>query len=112
MGSTACVGGTCVARSSKCSADGLSSVSVDETSTSCGLYRCGSNGLCNKTCSSTSDCAPGNLCDSTSNACVATPPAAEEGGGCAIESPGDKRGAHGAMLLAALAALLVRSRRV
>ncbi|MBI2390827.1 MAG: hypothetical protein HYV09_14650 [Deltaproteobacteria bacterium] len=106
-----CLDSKCVPVSgATCSSDGLSSVASDGKVTACLAYRCRSDGTCGTNCSATTDCAPGNLCDPGSGACVAATSPPDEGGGCGCETAGRRR--DGAWLLVvALALPLLRRRR-
>jgi len=77
----------------------------------CGAYACDpAFGACKVACTSTSDCAPGNVCDLGSKSCVAlTPP--EDEGGCATSVPGTRNGLFGAALVMAAVGALRRRRR-
>jgi hypothetical protein len=78
-----CVKGECKPVVATCTEDHLSSVAKDGTTTPCAPYRCGPVGACIEQCASSSDCAPGALCDSTSKVCNA-PDASTDSGGCAF----------------------------
>jgi hypothetical protein len=110
-GGFVCVRGICVVKTgtgASCSADQLSSVSKDGLATSCGAYRCRSDGVCHLSCASTEECAPGYLCDSTSRACTAPSPSSEDEGGCAMPRGAPSRGTSVGAALALLALVLRR----
>lgn len=102
--------GRCVVADSTCSDDGLSSQPLDRTqpAKSCAPYRCDPQlGRCMNLCTSSDACAPGTICDATTQTCVgAAPP--EDDGGCAF---GVSTRAGRGLALAGLAFLLFVSRR-
>lgn len=107
----ACDGaGKCLQKGAQCSADGLTSIAVDQTQTACAPYRCdASSGLCKKDCTVTADCQLGHYCEGKS--CVKkSGGAASDDGGCSA-SGRRTRGGAGAIALLALAALALRRRR-
>lgn len=85
----------------------------------CGAYACDpAFGACKTACTSTDDCAPGNVCELTTKTCAPTPVASSGDSGCAIDArPGGTAGGAGgsrelAAGLATLAAIgLARRRR-
>ncbi len=106
-----CNGGTsrCEPALGKCSDDRSKSTSADGTVvTTCFPFLCDAgSGGCAKTCASTvADCAAGQTC--SERVCVSGPPPTEDGGGCAVQSPGGRRAGLG---LAAFLALSVFARR-
>jgi len=103
-----CTSGACVPRGKNalCTTDGLSSIGVDEVTTACAPYRCGGDGTCSTTCAASSQCAPGNVCDTTTKQCVTAAATADDGGcGYAPRSSG------GGGAIVVLSALLSRLRR-
>jgi len=103
-----CSGGACVPQPYSCSPDGLSSIK-DGVAVSCGAFRCGDDGRCEKTCNESANCAPGFVCDGPSKTCV-RPPAesGDDGGGCAMIPRATRANAW---LLALLGIALVTIRR-
>ena len=73
--------GRCV-EGARCSDDKLSSIAKGGTITQCAPYRCGDLGLCDDKCSSTDNCAPGSVCDTTTKTCLADTTAEDDSGGC------------------------------
>jgi MYXO-CTERM domain-containing protein len=108
-----CLDGKCAPKpTAVCSEDGLSSVaaeSADGTPRPCAPYRCGPSGACLDSCSSSSDCAPGNVCDTSTTPAHCNPVAGavEDGGGCAMGSSSSSTGG----LALALIALFGAARR-
>jgi MYXO-CTERM domain-containing protein len=109
-----CRDGTCIARGSVCSDDGLSSIDPDGKTTSCEPYRCDSTGKCLSSCSTSTDCAY-FVCDPTTHTCAtsSTPDAPpSSSGGCAIDVGGEgTRGSSLAALGVVVAIGAVRRRR-
>jgi len=97
-----CQGGACVPGAT-CSSDGLSSI-TKEGNVSCAPFRC-RDGNCASSCTASTDCAGGFVCDA-SNKCVQPAPT-EDGGGCQMSASG-RAGAP--LALVALFALLTRRR--
>jgi len=83
-----CSGGVCTPRGAReCAPNGLGSVDTSGITTSCGSYRCGSDGSCKSSCVGTGDCAPDFVCDLAARACrPASVPPSE--GGCAAGGAG------------------------
>jgi hypothetical protein len=110
----ACRNGTCAKIAATCSDDGLSSTPLGGVPKSCAPFICNTDGTCRESCSTTSDCAPGNLCDPVSGKCTAAP-SEQASGGCAVEGAtgGSDTSAGGAGLLglALGLGLVARSRR-
>ncbi|MGZ3456831.1 MAG: hypothetical protein ACXVEF_44910, partial [Polyangiales bacterium] len=106
-----CDAGKCVPKQASCIDDGQRSIGADGTVTDCGLFLCGSTGACLTTCTGSSNCRAGAVCDSASSTCVATPPSASDDGGCAFGAPGSGRWALGAVALLAFGALRRRRAR-
>jgi len=105
-----CVTGTCKPSVAKCSEDRLSSVAKDGATTSCAPYRCGPTGECITQCSSSSDCAPGSVCDTASKVCSALGAGGgEDDGGCAMGRSGAS--ATGLLWIAVAMALGSRARK-
>ncbi|MGZ3452624.1 MAG: hypothetical protein ACXVEF_23650 [Polyangiales bacterium] len=81
-----CEGGKCIpGTGASCSKDGLSSIGKDGAVTSCGAYRCRSDGICNPSCTSSTDCAPGFVCNAGNKSCEGGA-ADDAGGGCQMGS--------------------------
>jgi hypothetical protein len=77
----------------------------------CGAYACEKAlGACYARCTSSAQCASGNVCDVASGQCSAAPPAAEEGG-CSVTRRGAATSRGGALLVTTLVALGRRRRR-
>jgi hypothetical protein len=111
-GTMTCERGKCVARSARCSDDGLSSSSVDGTTVACGAFKCSPRtGQCRTSCQMSEHCAPPNLCD-PSGACRPVPPARSLGS-CALSVHGRRSTGNLAWLLVASIALgrTLRARR-
>jgi hypothetical protein len=112
----ACNAGACEAPAARCSDDRSAAIDRDGLITACGKYLCRSDGTCGTNCASSTDCAPGFLCEVASHACVSsaalTPKAADAGGGCqaAPRGEGHERSAC-SLVVAALALLVTRARR-
>jgi hypothetical protein len=99
-----------------CLAQGAACPLEDAVAFDCGAYACApAFGACLSSCSASTDCAGGYLCDEASKSCVAPPPSAASGG-CAIGAtgaPGEPSRARllgGVFTLAALG-VLSRARR-
>lgn len=104
----ACVPGT----GATCSSDGLSSIARDGTITACGAYRCRADGTCGTNCGGTSDCSPGNACDTATSLCT-TPPASDAtgaSGGCGVGGDAPASGMVVSVLGLALAGITRRRR--
>ena len=102
-----CKGGKCEADVAKCSPDKLSSTPPGGGAPkSCNGYLCKPNGDCAIACTSSSDCAPGFLCDAAQCRQPTPPAATEEAGGCAITPAA---GGNAALLFLGVA--LVRRRK-
>jgi len=78
----------------------------DGTTETCVAFKC-SGQQCLKTCTSTTDCLSGHVCNSSNGQCESTAPATEDDGGCAM---GSARSTSGAWVVFA-AALVVWSKR-
>jgi hypothetical protein len=75
------------------------------------LFVCGSTGACLTTCTGSSNCITGAVCDSSTSTCVAAPAAtSDDDGGCAF-APSTRSGAASLFALLALGALRRRVRR-
>jgi hypothetical protein len=99
-------GGKCVEGDTVVEAD-------DGKRTPCAPYWC-TAGACGSSCSSTTQCQPGFVCDTARSpgACVAADePAADEDAGCGCRAGGAGGGGGGAGLVAAAAALWLAGRR-
>jgi len=105
----ACVQGSCQPLVATCSEDRLTSTAKDGTQTICNPFRCGPTGQCIDKCGSSSDCAPGAVCDPVSRNCVAANAGGGDEGGCVYGSPGSP-GAAWALGMALLGLGLVRRR--
>jgi hypothetical protein len=102
-----CRAGSCAKIAATCSDDGLSSTPLGGAPQSCSPYVCNTDGTCRTTCSNTTDCAPGNACDTSSSLCVAAATESDSGG-CSMSGPASARAPW---LLGLLAALVVARRR-
>jgi hypothetical protein len=103
-----CSAGACVPSLGRCSDDGLS-VTADGVTTTCKPARCRA-GRCIETCSTTADCAPEFICNSSNNKCEAAPTSStDDAGGCAT---GAGKRSTGAWLVLSLVLVLLRRRRV
>ncbi len=106
-----CNAGKCEPVQATCSPDGHQSIGADGTKTECGLFVCGSTGACLTTCTGSSNCITGAVCDSSTSTCVAAPAAtSDDDGGCAF-APSTRSGAASLFALLALGALRRRVRR-
>ncbi len=110
-----CADAVCVAPG-RCSDDLSEAVSGDGTRTACAPYTC-LTATCQTRCASSSECAAGFVCDTSSARCVDTsttksPRGSGDDGGCGCRAPGAApRHGAGAGLLATLGLLLVLARR-
>jgi hypothetical protein len=104
-----CIQNECVpSAGTTCSADKLGVVDKDGKTTSCAPFICDNSvGACVKQCTTSVECAPGNLCDATSKQCTATPSSGGDDGGCAY-SPATS---HVTLLVFVGIALLLARRR-
>jgi hypothetical protein len=92
-----------------CTAQGAACPIDDAITFDCDAYACApAFGTCFSSCSSSTDCAGGYLCDG--ERCVAPPPSAASGG-CALGAPGEASRASLALALATLAAWALGRRR-
>jgi len=102
----ACSSGTCVAAGlTICSADGLSSIGKDGTTTSCAPYRCGKSGECVTHCTVSTDCVTGLVCDGESCVPPREPTASPttNNGGCSMSQ---QTSTGGLSMLATIVVLL------
>jgi hypothetical protein len=68
-----CIAERCLPKGKKaqCTPDNRSSVGVDDVTRACGAYLCVSmSGLCGSTCTATTECSAGFICDPKDHACV------------------------------------------
>ncbi len=101
-----CKSDRCIAEGAECAGEGTASVARDGTRKECAPYRCSTTGECATSCSATTDCAAGYLCDATGKSCIA-PPQSEDSGGCAM---GRRSGTAPYLAMVALLALSLRRR--
>jgi len=97
-----CADGKCVPSTAKCDDTGTKSVPLDGSAPrDCAPFRCSvATGDCLNTCTASTDCVSGAVCDGTK--CVtAAAPGGDSGdsGGCAVGSPRSSGGTGGAVLL-------------
>lgn len=94
----------------KCSDDQRRSTSTNGT-TECAPYVCDTaSGGCLQTCTASTQCLDGSICETATGHCV--PVAADQsGGGCSYASPADRAAAGLGLLVIAVAARSVRRRR-
>jgi len=102
-----CSGGVCTPRGAReCAPNGLGSIDTSGITTSCGSYRCGSDGSCKSSCVGTGDCAPEFVCDLAARACKPASTTPSDGGCAASGSSDAPRGVFAfALALAALGRL-------
>ncbi len=106
-----CEDGDCLFSGGRCSEDGKLALEGDGTPIKdCTPYRC-TNGQCGESCSSTSDCQSGFVCDTTAEKCIPTASDVTDEGGCACRTSGRARGDGSAVPLLALALLAALRRR-
>ncbi len=116
---TTCAPSRCVTASTglgpaACSAEGAKCPTDDSIAFDCAPYVCDQAvGACLTTCASSSDCANGTVCDTTTNVCVVPAPPAPSNGGCSYGggTPGGGGARYGAGMLAFLAISLFAARR-
>jgi len=104
-----CAEGKCVPSTAKCDETGTKSVPVDGSPPrDCAPFRCEvATGGCLETCSKSTDCVTGAVCDGTK--CTLPPaPATEDDGGCAVGTPRSSGGTGGLLLLLLSAVGLAR----
>jgi len=91
-------------------ADDHTSRAADGTTSDCTPYRCETSGTCAKSCSKTSDCASGAVCDTSTQQCA--PAAGDSGseGGCAASARVPTGSSAFALFVVACAARLRRRR--
>jgi len=107
----ACRDGKCVTAQRTCSADNLTSYDAEGKPTACAPFLCRSDGTCGTGCGSSSECAPGNVCNVDSKTCVPSEDTGSSGGcGLAHERNDERRPWLVFASIAALA-LLHRKRR-
>ncbi len=108
----ACVGGACVPKSAKCSADRTASIDTTGTSTPCTPVLCdGPSGICGSVCKSDADCVTGTSCDS-SGKCVPPTTAADQGGcGWALPGHGSRARDAAGLAIALFGLRMVQRRR-
>ncbi len=119
---TSCTSGSDCADGATCSTDGkcLSggqcsgdlSQSITPTDTiDCGAFLCSPDtGACREVCNGSSDCAPGNICDTATKTCVKDSGGGDSGG-CGCRAAGERRGSGAPWLVVAGLALLALRRR-
>ncbi|MGZ3456113.1 MAG: Kelch repeat-containing protein, partial [Polyangiales bacterium] len=101
-----CTSGKCVSRGATCSEDGSSAVEASGKTTNCAPFVCKAGG-CVQTCTVSTDCISGDLCDA-SGKCVPAPDAGtDSGGGCAMSN----RSSGGAALAFLALSFFARRRR-
>jgi hypothetical protein len=112
-----CVSASAGVGAATCSAFGARCPTDDATRFDCGAYACEpALGACLSSCTTTTDCAGGYLCDTDQHACVQPATAASSSGGCTVG--GVRAPRVGGGLCVAIAALAVlgsiarRARRV
>jgi len=102
-----CDGGRCKS-TSRC--DGAHTLTnLDGSTTDCAPYACTEDGICRKSCHSTSDCADGFQCDEH-GACVPAPPP-DQGSGCGCRVGGGEQDASPVALAMLVLSVCVRRRR-
>jgi MYXO-CTERM domain-containing protein len=106
-----CIDGSCLFSGGRCSEDGKQALDGDGALVKeCEPYTC-VNGQCAESCTSTSDCQRGFVCDTAAERCIATASDVTDEGGCACRTTG--RGSSSSAWLVALAfgaACLLRRR--
>ncbi len=104
-----CASSRCV-QGATCSDDGIASIAPDGVETRCAPYRCGADGVCEKACTFSTQCASGAVCDVVAHACVnAVPAPADDGGSCSTTAAG--RASGHAFFLSLLALACANRRR-
>jgi len=105
-----CIQNECVpSAGTTCAADKLGVVDKDGKTTSCAPFICDNSvGACVKSCTTSVECAPGNLCDTATKQCTKTPAlGGDDGGGCAYAATRS----DGLLVLSTLVAALFRRRQ-
>jgi hypothetical protein len=102
-----CTGPSAGVGAAFCAAAGQACPTAEGVGFECGAYGCDpAFGACRTVCTTSDDCAPGNLCDPESQRC-APPPPAPESSGCDVGLAGDVAGGtQGRAILAAVGAAL------
>jgi len=90
-----CKGSRCEPVAARCTDDLTGSIGADGVSVSCAPYVCTRDGTCAKACASSTDCAPGNVCDVAQSVCVPGGGEVADSGGCSV---GNKPGSSKAWL--------------
>jgi MYXO-CTERM domain-containing protein len=114
VGTFKCKAGVCSEPTATCSTDGLSSTSASGEVRACAPYRCTTAGTCADQCTTTDDCAPGNVCDVTVPPGKCAPPPATPAtsdAGCGCEAPGTRAASTGWIGLGIAALVFARRRR-
>jgi MYXO-CTERM domain-containing protein len=110
--SARCTGPSTGAGPAICAAEGAACATDMSIPFDCGAYACAAPiGACFQMCTSTDECAPGNVCDLNAKSCVPGGAPTDDGGGCSVRGAGNNSNTGAIAALFALVALARMRRR-